>query len=387
MSLLRRVFIAFVVVFYGLWQWLLGVWQVRVRRLDRKVAGETTGAATLPAEPQRIAIVAVYSSPPSLPFTLNLLRALLATDFVVIVVSGRPIEPSLREELVEQCHWLFERVGVGHDFGSYKMVLSWLDQHAEQFKTAETLILANDSVFYPKCCQAEIERMLRTPANWQAMSQSFESTHHAQSFFLLFRQPVFQSAAFRNFWLDYRAYSWRWHRVHRGEIRLSSALLGAGFTPEVAYKSLRLVEALLNNYSGWDLKWLAEISPTHDPEFGRDGVFSNAAKSILADARTLGADLAKAHSFMQKKWVYWWAHQMETTNPMHTTGLILNVALHAPIKRDICYRGFYDISQIIRLAAGFEEAELDAMRRDLNLRALPVSYHGLDRLLRRASGL
>lgn len=55
-----------------------------------------------------------------------------------------------------------------------------------------------------------------------------------------------------------------------------------------------------------------------------------------------------------------------------------------PIKRDLAYRGTYQIGDILRLARGYSEEELAAMAEDLRAKGLPVSLRGLKRILFKA---
>lgn len=389
-----------IVAVYDFEQFLLDFWQVHIRRRDRVVYREREGALP-PARPGRVAIVAVCPSPDSLPFTRNLLRALSGAGFYVLVVSSRRLPEAIAAMLATDCHHLIERAPVGRDFGSYKLGLAWLERKGTRLAAAEALILANDSLFYPKCFGAELERMLADPAEWQCLFENFEPHYHAQSFFLLFRRPVFTSAAFRGFWARYRPYSSRRYAIRHGEVVLSATLQKAEFIPKAAYSSTRLVERLLAGNPGWDLAQLAERSPAANWETRRQEIFASAARAAAAAALlneqsgAAGAGLVPAASgprnappptetlanIERVHWAHRIGHSFENANPTHTGAIILHGLFGAPIKRDVCYRGTHDIFQVLRFASGFDEAEREAMDRDLRLRGLPVSMHGLRSIL------
>jgi len=382
---LRTAVLLAVAAAYDLWQWVCGFWQVRVRHLDRRISAEVVGSASPPRKPGRIAVVAVFPSNASLPFTLNLLAALIMEDFFILVVSDRPLQGACRAALTQRCHCLIERAGVGADFGSYKAGLAWLDRHPDRMAGTDTLILANDSVFYPKCFSEELARMLSRTAVWQALFQSFEMAYHAQSSFLLFRRPIFDSPSFRRFWRRYLAYSSRRHRVLRGEIGLSTSLLRGGFELQAAYTASRFVETLMN--SGSSAADLAELSPIIKEVSVRDEIFAEAVETAGTAAhlarRSPSADRGSGLGVIDRhRWIDWFAKEMEAGNPAHSAGLILNAMVHAPLKRDVCYRGGFNVFQVLRSARGFDEAELESMREDLSQRGISVSTRGVRRILR-----
>jgi hypothetical protein len=375
---------------FDLRQGLIDRWQVYVRRLHKRVLRETQGERT-EAAPGRLAIVALYPSDDSLPFTLNLLDALAVAGFWILVVSTRRLSTEQLAPMKARAHHIIERAPVGRDFGSYKMGLEWLERH-RQLSSAETLVLANDSMFYPKAFAGELENMLQCPNDWQSLFENYEHHYHAQSFFLLFRAAVLRSDAFRDFWVRYIPYSARVHAIHRGEGWLTECLMHAGFVCEVAYSALRLRQALGDQPA--PMLELAELAPAHEQwdvsarimlesviEF-ESGVPLRSRSPELpagaADVRPHGGQLASRPSARQQRteaalsklWATRIARQYEIRNPTHFGALFCNRLFTAPIKRDICYRGIFDINQVLRAARGFSDDELTAMHRDLRVRGL-----------------
>jgi len=400
-QILRWLIGSAIVKFFDLSQFVRGLWQVHIRHLHEVALRDKSGNLP-PPDGSRVAIVAIYPSDASLPFTLNLLRSLVGTGFYVVVISTRSLTESVTTKLADHCHHMIERLNVGQDFGSYQMGLRWLESNAAWLGVANVLILANDSLFYPRAFQAEVERMVADPYDWQALFENYEKHYHAGSFFLLFRRNIFTSPVFQRFWSSYHPYPSRVHAIDRGEVRLSTVLRKAGFICNPAYSSSRLVAALLDK--GLELSRIAELSPADRWDIARPQLFVAAAGLAetsavreagpeweeqrvekhpveLQTSNVLRAMLLAVRDAERTKWIYQIGRRFELSNPAHTAALLINALFTAPIKRDVCYRGAFDIFQIPHMAIGFDTDELTAMEQDLTRRGLPVSMGGLRRLL------
>ena len=255
------------------------------------------------------------------------------------------------------------------DFGSYKLGLEWLAKYRSLYTGVDNLVIANDSMFYPKRFIEDVAEMVDRPAGWQSLFENFEFHYHAQSFFLLFKSEVIQSEPFRRFWIEYLPYSSRLHAIHKGEVGLTKRLRETGLVCEVFYSFPRFSSAL--DQCDLDLWQIAELSP--------GDAFRDISRSTIL--RLLR--LPRHHDFhaVLMGWRRAIGHYFETTNPTHVAALFCNHLFGAPLKRDICSRGPFDMSQVIRSAQGFDETEKVAMTRDLRLRGRPVSRKGIERIL------
>jgi hypothetical protein len=372
---LRQLGIFIYVTVFDLSHAIRNFWKVDVMKRHRRVHRETAGG-----QPQtssaRCAVVAVYPSRWSLPFTLNLLEALISADFWVLVVSTRKLGDDRRELLRAWCHHIVERENVGQDIGSYQFGIEWLARNKNLFTETQKLVLANDSMFYPKEFKNELPRMLEKPDVWQSLFENHEVHFHAQSFFLLFDREVFVSSAFRNFWKRYKPYSSRRHAINKGEVGLSQRLKKAGFVNEPAYSSVRLASALTG--AGWRLSRLAELAPTNpNYDIERDKIKDSARSFKIFNLRPFGSGkTAPTEEWVMNLWIDRIVRRFELSNPTHAGALYCNVLLGAPIKRDVCYRGTYDMNQVVSMAQGFDREELDAIMRDLRARGLGAVLGG-----------
>jgi Rhamnan synthesis protein F len=320
-----------------------------------RLRSECTGALRDPRSIAKVAVVAIHPTDESIPFTQNLLVALTTNDFYVLVVYNKPISAAQQAAIIPHCHHLIERFPVGRDFGAYKRGLIWLKEKGK-LSNADTLVLANDSMFYPRGFSTTVSEMNSLSEDWVAPFENFQFHHHAQSFFLLFRRPVFSSSCWQSFWDRYKPYSSRIHCIKKGEKGLTSALVKGGFFPHVVYNAVRVTTTLRsltsaeNNPSGGITELLLRLHGDRQTPLSR----YNRNRSIEDAILNVGT-------------------LMHHCNPTHATGIIINVSLIAPIKRDLCYRGICDLTQVVSCVRGFSEEELQAMISDLRRKSFPAA--------------
>ena len=131
-----------------------------------------------------------------------------------------------------------------------------------------------------------------------------------------------------------------------------------------------------------DLLHLAALSPNNCEAPASRETITNAISSVFTQNKTTkDGNNIEALRLIFRKFAYLILNQYENGNPTHVAGLLMNNLFGAPLKRDACFRGAYDIFQILHFASGYDEAELISMREDLSARALPVSSTGLKTLL------
>jgi hypothetical protein len=321
-----------------------------------------------PAErPARVALLALLPSDESMPFTLNLIEALIANNFCIVAISNKTISPAHRDALLSRCHHLIERFPIGRDFGSFKFGLRWLRQNGEILAKADALLLANDSMFYPACTQSLVSKLVNRDGQWLCLFENFEINYHTQAFFQIFRRDVFDSPAFRKFWDRYVPFSSRTHAIVRGEAGLTRALVKAGFFAWPFFNAFDLVTATREAVR----PDAAEAEPVGDliiELYGDEDALKMKRQDSLW-TRSLEKAIKKIEELMQSK------------NPTHSCGLLANVVLGAPVKRDVCYRGAYDMTLLLRSVKGFTPDEMSSMYVDLRKRGVPATIRGLRRLL------
>ncbi len=99
----------------------------------------------------------------------------------------------------------------------------------------DELILTNSSIFGPFKPLAPIfERMASSSCDFWGMTESFENVRHLQSYFLVFRRRVLQSADFKRFWDSVLPYKDKGQTTRAYELGLTIFLTERGFTGEAA---------------------------------------------------------------------------------------------------------------------------------------------------------
>jgi Rhamnan synthesis protein F len=362
-----------------------------LRRHMRVLRDESSGGNDL-ATVRRIAVVALYPSDESVVFSCHLMAGLRALGFGIVGVSTRTVNGAMRATLLAHVDRLVERLPVGRDFGSYRLALDLLGMlDTPAAPACEELLLVNDSMYYRADCRKLIGKMVAEPQDIVAMFENFEKSYHAQSFFLLFRRKAFDSAAFRGFWRRYQPYSSRRHSITRGEVGLSRAMLRGGFRPQAYFNSTRVRRILEEvagaevQYSLLDLLPVGNVSPDSFASFKTsveelNGLTQNATPGRSANAMPGRNGNVPLRLFWLRT-IRDLTHLAETRNPTHILGLLLNTHAGAPLKRDVCYRGTFDISQVVASIAGFDMAERALIEADLRKRGLPGSLSMIRMLL------
>jgi hypothetical protein len=298
-------------------------------------------------------------------FLINLMKGFADADFFVLGVSTKPLSPDMAEPILAHCHGVIERFNIGFDFGSYQMGLRWIEQNP-LLKDIDTLVLANDSLFYPSSIASTIRDLLKKEENWIGLFENFELRYHVQSFFEVFRAPVFKAKVFKQFWSAYKPYSSRLHTIHKGEGGLSRELVKAGISPAIIYSGEAIKQKIMSHFS----------SGMNDPTLSHI-LSPEALRNIHLLDKSSGRSAADHLAFE--------AYALaKTSNPTHTLGLLCNFLFEAPIKFDIVYRGAAKTADVVAVARGFRADELRAMKHLLDRKGTPTpvtltSWHSLKR--------
>jgi hypothetical protein len=336
-----------------------------LQRKHLRARAHYRGKLDIADKPSRVALIALLPSDESIPFTMNLAEALVANDFYVVAISNKVLPSHHRDALILRCHYLIERFPIGRDFGSYKFGLLWLRQHGDVLAKADTLLLANDSMFYPARTKALISKLINRDGEWLCLFENFEIHYHTQAFLQIFRREVFDSIAFKRFWDRYIPFSSRTHAIRRGEGELTRVLVKAGFFAWPFYNALDLIRGIRESLR---------------TETVQARPVANLLTELYEDSprrRRRGF----IRSMQLDKAIKRVEELMHNSNPTHSCGLIANVILGAPVKRDVCYRGAYDITLLMRSVKGFTPDEMSSMYVDLRKRGVPATIRGVRRLL------
>lgn len=122
------------------------------------------------------------------PYVITYLKALRSAgaDIVFITPTGNAAE---LEKVLPYVSRVLVKVNHGHDFGSWWLALSELGLDITE--GYQRVIFANDSIYFPvRPAEPLFEAVSRQTANVFALSDSYEVSHHLQSYFLSFDETA-----------------------------------------------------------------------------------------------------------------------------------------------------------------------------------------------------
>ncbi|MCM1324697.1 MAG: rhamnan synthesis F family protein [Acetobacter sp.] len=129
-----------------------------------------------------------------------------------------------------------------YDWGSYKRGYNWLKDNG-YLKNAKELIFANDSTYAPlgsfKPMFKEMDK--RKNLDFWGDSQNTHFTTHLQSYFLVFRRPLFTSQAFHRFVNNVTHQPHDSMYITEYEVQFTPRFAGLGYTwqPYIPYHKLQ----------------------------------------------------------------------------------------------------------------------------------------------------
>lgn len=377
----------------GIGQWL--VYSLRLRWHDlteygsdllkfrrhpkHALAGETTGKLDGGVLGKKVAIVAIYPTSDIMFSIRNICSALSKNGYSILLVSSAKVAPNLKEELLGYCTLLFERFGFGRDFGSYAAAINWLDKRGDLAKLS-SLVLANDSMFWPSNFSAEIHSLDSADGDWKCLYEHQkvrDVSGHAQSFFLMFGPKAVNHPKFREYWATYTPWSSRAWVIENGEVGLSTCMLKAGFRPHAAYTFSRIWSALRSRIGSdaVDLPLKMALLDVLDVDFKQLSV-SSVSLSEKDTSSNVGI----------RDQLYWntvhhLSHRLFEQSPSHGTGLLCNVLLGSPIKRDYCAKYGKPIGLVLAAAQGYDGDDLEHLHTALLAKGTRVQYDSFEQFL------
>ncbi|WP_230595973.1 rhamnan synthesis F family protein [Xanthomonas albilineans] len=222
----------------------------------------------------RIAVVAHFDAEGLLTdFSRRLLDELLVyAERIVLVSTGLASE---QVEGLDSRIKVIVRENVGYDFYSFRTGIFAV----EALYSYDELIIANDSVLMidEGGIGKAFAKMSRVDCDVWGMTESFQISHHLQSYFLVFRKNVFFSQYFDQFWRGVRVLDDKWQIILSYEIGLTQHLrkhgarIAAAFQPnalDVKKVAARLRRIRLGSKSASHAavptrKDVAEANPVH----------------------------------------------------------------------------------------------------------------------------
>ena len=131
----------------------------------------------------------------------------------------------------------------GYDFAMWAQVLL-----AEDCAAYDEVLLTNSSIIGPfSPLQPILDRMAAEPCDFRGLTASAQLIPHLQSYFLVFRNPVLEAPAFRQFWASILPYRSKDALIFACEIGLSTFLTDEGFRWQAAFPREALKASWVRN--------------------------------------------------------------------------------------------------------------------------------------------
>jgi rhamnosyltransferase len=175
---------------------------------------------------RRLALFAHYDAQAEVkPYIVYYLQRLREVCDDVIFISNSALPERETAKVEALCSRVLLRDNVGYDFGMWRDGLE-----AIELQGWDELVLTNSSIFGPiHPLDAALRRMSEVACDFWGMTESKEIGWHLQSYFLVFRERVLASSAFREFWKGVLPYRDKHQVVRSYEIGLSTFLREQGF--------------------------------------------------------------------------------------------------------------------------------------------------------------
>ncbi len=159
-------------------------------------------ATLLPSSPKRYAVFAGYNPNGTIaPYVLTYLKALNDITDGVVYIADSELNPEEEKKLAGLTIYTQHHRHNEYDWGSYKQGYNWLKRNG-YLKNADELIFANDSTYAPigGSFKPMFEAMdKKKELDFWGDSQNKAFQPHLQSYFMVFRRPVFTAPEFRAF--------------------------------------------------------------------------------------------------------------------------------------------------------------------------------------------
>jgi len=166
--------------------------------------------------------------------TIHYIRSLKHEGLTVIVIvasrnSGRP-----HADAEIECDGLISRDNIGYDFASWALGLQILPSIWQ----AKTVLCTNDSIFGPlsqPSFKSLMERIEASRADYIALTQSWQVTHHCQSYFFMLKEKALGHRGVKHFWADLEIVTDKDQAILRYEVPMLEMIRGFGLATEVMF--------------------------------------------------------------------------------------------------------------------------------------------------------
>lgn len=164
------------------------------------------------------------------PYVYYYLRELRKICRSLIFVSTVKLKKKDLDELGQIGCDVILRENIGYDFMSYKLGLDSLD-----YAEFDEIVICNDSVYGPFFNLEKIFRKMDSKhSDFWGITSNTDISYHIQSYFVVFKKNVFNSAAFCGFWDAVKVLDSKREIIVRYEVGMTRSLLKSGFNAAIS---------------------------------------------------------------------------------------------------------------------------------------------------------
>ncbi len=161
-------------------------------------------------------------------YVLVYLEGLLEQGYDIVFIStAENLAPSEVKKVSTLCRDVIIKENKGYDFGAWQTALTYL---ADELNRYDSLLLCNDSVYAPLFDLNEMFSKMHGHYHFWGITDSYEVSHHIQSYFMVFSKEVIHSRVFEQIWENYKVYKNKRNIILQYEIGISRKLLKEGFS-------------------------------------------------------------------------------------------------------------------------------------------------------------
>ena len=278
------------------------------RRSNRKPTRGDLAARIKGIDNPKIACLVLHGSAQPEWSIANFVDAAVSANHTPLLIYNGNATDETRARL-SRLAVMVERPNFGHDFGAYQEVaLALTELKSASF---ESVVLANDSVFYPDSFHEIFESTVQLPGDVTSITSSMSPRFHLQTYFFRLNQVAAYSDPLVRFWRQYTPTSVRSDVIRKGELKLSRTIYRSNHSMQAFVDTRTVLRNWFqtNNEAAMDERLTALISPKFHEYLQLSSVEESdeLARTILTD------DL----------------------NPTHAWGLVLHDLLGIPIKKDL----------------------------------------------------
>ncbi|MBS0271325.1 MAG: hypothetical protein JSR85_01605 [Proteobacteria bacterium] len=161
--------------------------------------------------------------------------------FIILANNGKTELSEIRKTPVDL---YIEHPNTGSDFGLYQYASQWLYENANVPDNGQVLYM-NDSIFYlEKRSPHLFETIAKLKKDCIGMTEATLIQYHMTAWLFALAGKVFKNKEIKKFWDRYLPLKFRQHCIRKGEVKLTSTILKAGYTPYIFYPASYFIKKI-----------------------------------------------------------------------------------------------------------------------------------------------